>query len=274
MARKARRQLLFLTPLVVGTVIFYEYRVELLGLDTPMRVVVGGVLVILGWIMALDLGRALRPLLDRHLDPAKAELVSFLIRFFTLVVAILVALRFAGFSQKTIAVGASLTGIILGLAAQQTLGNLIAGMVLLSARPFEVGDRVRFVGFGMDVEGTVVSRGLLYVTCTDGDDLVLVPNTTALTMSVRPIRQPASVNMIARLPLGVDPEAVQKSVTAAVTLATKNDPHVTLEEFNQSEVVVRIPAPPVNFREGAKLARQILQAVATFSEVPAPAVQG
>lgn len=33
--------------------------------------------------------------------------------------------------------------VVVGLAAQQTLGDLIAGMVLIAARPFRVGDRVR-----------------------------------------------------------------------------------------------------------------------------------
>ena len=39
--------------------------------------------------------------------------------------------------------------MIIGLAAQQTLGNLIAGMVLLSARPFRVGERVRLQAGGI-----------------------------------------------------------------------------------------------------------------------------
>lgn len=65
-------------------------------------------------------------------------------------------------------------------------------------RPFSVGDRVRFNGLGMDVEGTVKSHGLLFVTCVDGDDEVRVPDNTALTMSVRPIREPAGVDLRAR----------------------------------------------------------------------------
>ena len=56
--------------------------------------------------------------------------------------------------------------MIVGLAAQQTLGNGFAGMVLLSARPFRVGERVRLQAgaVGGTVEGIVSSLGLLYTT--------------------------------------------------------------------------------------------------------------
>ena len=49
----------------------------------------------------------------------------------------------AGVSPQTLAVGGAFTAVILGLAAQQTLGNVFAGMVLLTARPFRVGERIR-----------------------------------------------------------------------------------------------------------------------------------
>ena len=47
------------------------------------------------------------------------------------------------YDVPSLAVGGAFTAVVFGLAAQQTLGNLIAGMVLLSARPFRVGELVR-----------------------------------------------------------------------------------------------------------------------------------
>lgn len=138
-------------------------------------------------------------------------------------------------------------------------------MVLLSARPFDVGDRVRFNGFGMDVEGTVAARGLLYVKMSDGDDSVYVPNSTALTMSVRPLREPAGVDMRARLSADIDPETVQRHVTAAISVATRGAPVVDLEEFSGDVVIVRIRARPVDRNQGSTLAREVLQAVSGFT---------
>jgi len=43
-------------------------------------------------------------------------------------------------------VGTAFTAVLLGIAAQQTLGNLFAGVMLMLARPFNVGDQVRMRG--------------------------------------------------------------------------------------------------------------------------------
>ena len=52
-----------------------------------------------------------------------------------------------------------MTAVVAGLAAQQTLANVIAGTVLLSARPFRVGERVRLQGGGL--AGSVVTSRLV-----------------------------------------------------------------------------------------------------------------
>src|SRR5438309_10269902 len=96
--------------------------------------------MILGWAIARDVGRGLGPPLFRRLDPATAGTVGFLIRLVTIAVALLVALWVAGVEARTLALGGAFTAVILGLAAQQTIGNVVAGSVLLGARPFRVGE--------------------------------------------------------------------------------------------------------------------------------------
>jgi small conductance mechanosensitive channel len=189
-------------------------------------------------------------------------------------VILLVSLRIAGLQPGTLALGASFTAVILGLAAQQTFGNLFAGVVLLSARPFLVGERVRFNGFGMDVEGTVAAHGLLYLTLTDGDDVIMVPNNTALTMSIRPLRQPAAVDMRARLSRTVDPVEIEQRISETVTVPTKGSPHIALEEYDGDEIVVRIRATPADPRAGGRLAREVLEAVSGLREAREPEPAG
>jgi small conductance mechanosensitive channel len=268
-ARRARRQLALLLPLLVVVGVAYAYRRELFGIDEPVRLATAIVLVVLGWSVARNIARLLQPRLTRGLDPGTVGVVGFTVQLLMLTFAVLISLRLAGIRPATLAAGAGFTAIVVGLAAQQTIGNVFAGIVLLAARPFSVGDRVRFNGFGMDVEGTVAAHGLLYVTMHDGDDLVMVPNNTALTMSARPRREPAAVDMRARLPFGVDPEAVQRRVDDSVSVRTKRPPHVALEEFDGDEVVVRVQATPTEPRDGARLAREVLDAVAGFARRPA-----
>ena len=119
------------------------------------------------------------------MDPGTAGTVGFLIRLATILLAVLVALRVAGLDPRTLVVGGAFTAVIIGLAAQQTLGNLIAGTVLLSARPFRVGDRVRLQGGGIagTIEGVVSSLGLLYTTFASGDDQIMVPNSVVLNVA-------------------------------------------------------------------------------------------
>jgi small-conductance mechanosensitive channel len=202
--------------------------------------------------------------LERRLEPGTAGILGFVVQLSTLSVAALASLRLAGLDPGTLAAGAGFTAIVLGLATQQTFGNIFAGVVLLSARPFQVGDRVRFAGFGMDVEGTVAAHGLLHVTLYDGDDQVLIPNNAVLSMSARPILEPDAVDMRARLPLTVDPEAVQQRVDEALSVSTRGPAHVALEVLYGDDVIVRVRATPERSDDGARLAHDVLQAVAGF----------
>ncbi|TMK38621.1 MAG: mechanosensitive ion channel, partial [Actinobacteria bacterium] len=175
--RRARVEALILIPVFVAVLVAYNERQSLLGVDLPVRVAAVIVLVVLGWAIARDIGRAAGPTLFRRLDPATAGTVGFLLRLTTIIVAVVVALHIAGVDPRTLAVGGAFTAVVLGLAAQQTLGNLIAGTVLLSARPFRVGERVRFQAgaLGGRLEGVVSSLGLLYTTLVTGDDAIMVP---------------------------------------------------------------------------------------------------
>jgi small conductance mechanosensitive channel len=266
-ARKARRQAVVLIPLLVGVLVAYRYRTDLFGVDMPIRFVTVVALLILGWTIARDVGRALGPALFRRMDPGTAGTVGFLIRLATIGITLLVALNIAGLEPRTLAVGGAFTAVIFGLAAQQTLGNLIAGTVLLSARPFRVGDRVRMQGGGVagHVEGVVSSLGLLYTTLANGEDSIMVPNSVVLGMAVSPLREPNAVDLRARLRADVRPSDLQSLLEQHVTVDTRNEPDIELEEVDGDEVVVRIAATPVRASEGPKLADEILAAVGVAS---------
>jgi small-conductance mechanosensitive channel len=267
-------------PLFVGVVVLYDNRVDLLGtqvtpkhghpykyleqaLDTPVTIAAVVALMILGWAIARDIGRGLGPALFRRLDPATAGTVGFLIRLLTVVLALLVALRVAGVEARTLALGGAFTAVIFGLAAQQTLGNVIAGTVLLSARPFRVGDRVRLQGGPLagQLEGTVSSLGLLYTTLAKGEDSVMVPNSVVLNAAVRPILEPDAVNLRARLRPGMTPADLQELLEKSLRTPLRAAPRITLEEVDGEEVVVRIAATPRDAADGRELASELLSVV-------------
>lgn len=266
-ARRARWELLVVIPLIAATILAYIYREQLFGVDTPVRLVAAVVLVVLGWRFARDAGRWAVPALFRRMDPATAGTLGFLIRLVFLTVACLVALRLAGFKPETLAVGGAITAVVFGLAAQQTLGNLIAGLVLISARPFRVGDRVRLQAGGLagQLEGVVSALGLMYTTFAQGDDSIMVPNSIVLSAAVVPLREPAAVDLRARLRPDVRPSDVQTLLEESVKVPTRTEPHISLEEIDADEVVLRIAATPAVDADGPKLADEILAAIASVT---------
>jgi small-conductance mechanosensitive channel len=152
---------------------------------------------------------------------------------------------------------------VLGLAAQQTIGNLFAGVLLLSVQPFRVGDRVRLQAGNLagQLEGTVTQLGLLYVTLAQGEDVILVPNNTVVTAAIVPLRQPGHVNLRARLRPGIKPSEVQRLIEQTVSVPTRDHPHIELEEVDDTEVIVRVTATPMSNEDGPKLADEVLAAV-------------
>jgi small conductance mechanosensitive channel len=136
--------------------------------------------------------------------------------------------------------------------------------VLLSARPFRVGERVRLQGgqLGGSVEGVVSSLGLLYTTLASGEDSIMVPNSAVLNVAVVPLREPDGVDLRARLRPGVTPVDVQELMDATLTTPVREPPRITIEEVDGDEVVVRIEATPERAADGPKLASEVLAAVA------------
>src|SRR4051812_11094344 len=262
-AARARMQVLLVAPLLVIVFLAYRYRIDLFGVDEPVRFACALALIALGWWFARDVGRAASPALFRRLDPATAGTVSFLIRLLLLGIALLVALHTAGLDARSLAVGGAFTAIVFGLAAQNTLGNILAGVLLLTARPFRVGDRVRFQAGGIagQIEGVVMSLGLLYVTLTQGEDTIMIPNNVAMESAVVPLREPAAVDLRARLKPEVKPSELQQFLEQHVRTPTRSHPHISVEEVDDEEVIMRVNAVPEIDRDGPKLADEILAAI-------------
>jgi small-conductance mechanosensitive channel len=220
-------------------------------------------LLVLGWQLARDVGRALAPILFGRLDPATAGSTGFLVRLVGLLLAVVVALRFADISVTAIAIGASASAVVIGLAAQQTLGNLIAGIVLLSARPFRVGDTVRLQAgqLGGQIEGVVAALGLMYTTLDSGNDSVLIPNSSVLAAAIRPVSEPEAVSVRARLRDGRTPAELETAIAEQLSVPLRRHPRVALEEIDGSDAVVTITATPRNPRDGGRLASELLDVV-------------
>ncbi len=262
-ARAARREALLMLVLGLAVIGLLNWRDELFGTDVPVRVVAALLLAAIGWRFARDLGRAMGPRLMRRFDPGTASTVSFLLQILTLLAIVVFALRIVDLDPRAIALGGAVTAVVIGLAAQSTLGNVIAGIMLQASRPFRVGERVRLQGgtLGATVEGTVASQGLIYTVFARGNGTFLVPNNSALSATIVPLRTPAGVDVLARLREGVLPSELEQLLTREVSVPTRDDPDISLEEVYADSVVVRIQATPVSDADGPRLADEVLAVV-------------
>jgi small conductance mechanosensitive channel len=141
---------------------------------------------------------------------------------------------------------------------------VIAGTVLLNARTFRVGERIRLQGGGLagSVEGVVASLGLMYTTLAAGADTIMVPNSVVLSVAVVPLRQPPAVDVRARLRPDSTPIEVEELLKGAITTPIRGSPHIKLEEVDGDEVIVRISATPRDPVDGPRLATEVLRAIA------------
>ncbi len=83
------------------------------------------------------------------------------------------------------------TTILIGIAAQQALGNIFAGLVLLLSRPFNVGEAIQLRSGAMGglIEGTVTEIGITYLRLDSADGPMSLPNAQVLAAAVgRPAR--------------------------------------------------------------------------------------
>jgi small conductance mechanosensitive channel len=263
-ARRGKGGSILAAALIAGVLVVFSERKTLFpghGLEVRIGTVIA--LVLLGWILARSLGRGFAPMLYRRLDPGTAGTIGFLLRLMTIVIATIVALRIAGLQAGTLAVGGGFTAVVVGLAAQQVLGNLLAGVVLITNRPFRVGERVRLQAgvLAGQTEGVVGQLGLFYTTLVSGADRILVPNGVLIQCAVIPIREPERVEFRARFGADTSPREVQQMIENEITVPLRYSPHIAVEELDRDDVVVRIVATPLNPREGGELAEEVLAGV-------------
>ena len=163
-----------------------------------LLVVVGSAaFLVFGLIAALGISAQVRSGLQPVVGQAHAGVIRYvlvLIGFFTILTTTLLIGRIP---VGQLLVGGAITGVLLGIAAQQSLANLFAGLVLLFARPFRVGDRVRFRSGALSgqIEGTVTDISLTYVRVDTEEGRVLLPNAQALAAAVVLVPDPTPTDM-------------------------------------------------------------------------------
>jgi len=141
-------------------------------------------------------------------------------KVFVIIIGILTTAQHLGLPVTSVLAGLGVGGVAVALAAQNSLANIFGSIVILTDRPFRVGDRIQ-IG---DIDGSVETIGLRSTRIrTLAGHLVTMPNKTVadsniINISMRPnIRQLFTINLTydttpekMREALGIVREIIQK----------------------------------------------------------------
>ena len=148
---------------------------------------------VFGSLATYGLSRKARSLLEPRVGTAHAAVVRYFLLLIGAFATLAVTLALFHVPVSQLLLGGALTSVFVGIAAQQALSNVFAGIVLLLARPFRVGDPIllRAGALGGELTGTVTEIGITYVRLDTGASVVAVPNSQVLNAVVGPQPQQA-----------------------------------------------------------------------------------
>jgi small-conductance mechanosensitive channel len=116
---------------------------------------------------------------ETALDQTALPMINRFVRFIVIAIGLLLAMTHLGLQIAPLLAGAGVAGLALSLAAKDTLSNLIAGVLLIMDRPFQVGDRIELWSAPRETGtwGDVIEIGLRATKIRNPDNLVVVvPN--------------------------------------------------------------------------------------------------
>jgi MscS family membrane protein len=141
---------------------------------------------------------------DRTFNELLVPLVSKTLKFFLLIMAVLATLDNLGFNIRTLLAGVSISGLAIGLAAQDTVGNLFGAAAVFMDKPFKIGDRIKMG----DVEGFVEEMGLRSTRIRNLDGhLITVPNKTVGNSTITNITRRPNIKTVLNIGVTYDTPA-------------------------------------------------------------------
>ncbi len=176
---------------------------------------------------------------DTHIDDVILDLSKKFSGVIIYATGIILALDVLGLNIMPFVAGAGVAGIAIGFAAKDTLSNLIAGILLIIDRPFEVGDRIEIwtAPKNSATWGDIIEIGLRGTKIRTTDNIVvIIPNNEIMKRDI--INYTTITKEIrVRIPIGI---AYDADIKKAKEMITK----IALE----LDWVMREPAPKIVVR--------------------------
>ncbi len=228
---------LVLLIILVGIALYYTlyvYHIVPFSLELVSKLAVA---LALGYVAIEFIGREIRSLSVRVFGERRGDMVLVVYRFVTYVLLALILLAIAGISGTALLAGGTFAGLVLGLAGQTVLSNIIAGIMLILSRPYEVEDRITFVTwqYGLIVpsyppklfsheslmpgySGRILDIGLLYseIKLDDGPTMKVPNSVMVVAAIVSHELKERWVRTKYEIPVAIDPKQLIPALTEIV----------------------------------------------------------
>lgn len=147
-------------------------------LDNLLRI---GIILVVGLLILTVITTVVKKLQPKRFSPQRKMLINRFVRYTGIIILFLIIISELEINLTAIFGAAGVIGIVLGVASQTSIENIVSGFFLVSEKPFELGDLIR-IG---DKTGTVYSIDLLSIKIKTLDNLLLrIPNQTVISTEV------------------------------------------------------------------------------------------
>jgi small-conductance mechanosensitive channel len=233
---------------------------------------IGALIVIaLPGIYAIRQGR---DLIFKGLDPQAAVTTRNLVSWVLYVLLAIVVAQAVGINLSGFLVGGAILGVVVAAAAQASLGNFFAGLVLMVGRPYRMGAAVRLrsnqVG-GAEYEGTVVDMNALYTSLrTARGELLHLPNSAVVSSAMVVGRPPLQARIDVELPPGTALEPLRETLEKELDLPPSTVTVIPskLQAGDDPKLTCEIEVRASRQVEPGLLADALAGALATMKPVP------
>jgi small-conductance mechanosensitive channel len=247
-----RKALLYALVLLTGTYLIKFFNTPLLGkiFQALMVIVFAGPIRNFLIVTIRYLQTRVAHKTDSKIDDIIFDLFIRFSNFIIYTVAIIIALDLLGINVVPFIAGAGVAGIAIGFAAKDTLSNLIAGILLIIDRPFEVGDRIEVwsAPAGSATWGDVIDIGIRATKIKTTDNIVIIiPNNEIMlrdiinyTIISENIRIRINIGIAYDADLKKAKNAVLKVAQATEGVADDPPPKVVVRNFGESSVDLQL----------------------------------
>ncbi len=153
----------------------------------------------------------------------------------------IVGLNNAGFNVGALIAGLGIGGLAIALAAQDTVKNIIGGLIVFVDRPFKVGDHIKL----REIEGTVLYIGIRSSRLrTPAGRVITLPNSQFSDNPIENITVEPNKRVVTYLSLVYDTStakideaiAILNDIATTSPFLTGTETLAFLEKFNQSSI--------------------------------------